>query len=140
MHRRGTCTIIIHMNPAARTVLVVDDEQGIGEMLAEMLRKLGHRSDVKVSGEEAQAALRERDYDAVLCDLRLPGLDGPALYDWMAEVRPHMCTRTAFITADTLSASSHRFLTRAGRPVLEKPFVSADLRQLLSQLAPDPQE
>jgi PAS domain S-box-containing protein len=123
----------------APTVLVVDDEPDIGRMLAEMLRTLGYRSDVKVTGEAAQAALRERDYDAVLCDLRLPGLDGPTLYDWMAEHRPNLCARTAFITADTLSASSHRFLTRAKRPVLEKPFLPADLRQLLSQLLPDRQ-
>jgi len=123
--------------PAALTVLVVDDEPDIGEMLAEMLRKQGHRPEVKASGEAAKAALRERDYDAVLCDLRLPGLDGPALYDWMVEVRPHLCARTAFITADMLSAASHRFLSRAGRPILEKPFVPADLRQLLSQLAPN---
>jgi two-component system NtrC family sensor kinase len=126
--------------PVARTVLVVDDEPDIAEMLAEMLRKLGYRLDVNVSGEAAQAALSERDYDAVLCDLRLPGLDGPALYDWMTEHRPHMCTRTAFITADTLSVSYHRFLARAGRPILEKPFIPADLRQLLLQLLPDQQE
>jgi two-component system NtrC family sensor kinase len=123
----------------APTVLVVDDEADIGQMLAEMLRKLGYCSDVKVTGEAAQAALRERDYDAVLCDLRLPGLDGPTFYDWMAENRPNLCGRTAFITADTLSPSSHRFLTRARRPVLEKPFLPADLRHLLSQLLPDPQ-
>jgi two-component system NtrC family sensor kinase len=122
-----------------QTVLVVDDEPEIGQLLAEMLRKLGHRSDVKVSGEAAQAALMERDYDAVLCDLRLPGLDGPALYDWMAEHRPHLCARTAFITADTLSATSHRFLARAGRPVLEKPFVPTELQKLIAQLLPDPQ-
>ncbi len=123
---------------ASSAVLVVDDEPDIGEMLAEMLRKLGHRPEVKSSGEAAQAALREHDYDAVLCDLWLPGLDGPAPYDWMAEVRPYLCARSAFITADTLSAASHRFLSRAGRPILEKPFVPADLRHLLSQLAPNP--
>ena len=108
-------------------------------MLAEMLQKLGYRFEVKVSGEAAQAALKERDYDVVLCDLRLPGLDGPGLYDWTTEHRPHLCARTAFITADTLSVSSNRFLTRAGRPVLEKPFVPAELRQLLAQLLPDAQ-
>ena len=67
----------------------------------------------------------------------MPGLDGPTLYDWMAEHRPHLCAHTAFITADTLSASSHRFLARAGRPILEKPFVPAELRELLAQLLPD---
>jgi len=127
------------LTPVARTALVVDDEPEIGELLAEMLKKLGLRFEVKVSGEAAQAALMQRDYDVVLCDLRLPGLDGPALYDWIAEHRPHLCSRTAFITADTLGASSRRFLARAGRPVLEKPFVPAELRLLLAQLLPDAQ-
>ncbi len=121
----------------ARTALVVDDEPEIGELLGEMLRKLGYCFEMEVSGEAAQEALMQRDYDVVLCDLRLPGLDGPALYDWMAEHRPHLCARTAFITADTLSASSHRFLARAARPVLEKPFVPAELRELLAQILPD---
>ena len=127
------------LTPVVRTALVVDDEPEIGELLAEMLKKLGLRFEVKVSGEAAQAALMQRDYDVVLCDLRLPGLDGPALYDWIAEHRPHLCSRTAFITADTLGASSRRFLARAGRPVLEKPFVPAELRRLLAQLLPDAQ-
>ncbi len=125
--------------PPARSALVVDDEPEIGALLAEMLQKVGYRIEVKVSGEAAQAALTQRDYDVVLCDLRMPGLDGPALYDWIAEHRPHLCARTAFITADTLSASSHRFLARAGRPILEKPFAPTELRQLLAQLLPDAQ-
>jgi two-component system NtrC family sensor kinase len=120
----------------APTVLVVDDEPDIGGMLAEMLGSLGYRTDVKFSGEAAQAALRERDYDAVLCDLRLPGFDGAALYDWMTEQRPNLSRRTAFITADTLSPSSRRFLKRAGRPVLEKPFLPKDLLQLMAQILP----
>jgi PAS domain S-box-containing protein len=126
----------VPLTPPARTALVVDDEPQIGELLAEMLQKLGYRFEVKASGEAAQATLMQRDYDVVLCDLRLPGLDGPALYDWMAAHRPHLCARTAFITADTLSASSHRFLARAGRPILEKPFVPAELRELLAKLLP----
>jgi PAS domain S-box-containing protein len=122
--------------PVVRTALAVDDEPDIGALLAEMLQKLGYSCDVKTSGEAAQISLMQRDYDVVLCDLRLPGLDGPALYDWMAEQRPHLCARTAFITADTLNVSSHRFLARAGRPVLEKPFLPAELRELLAQLLP----
>jgi two-component system NtrC family sensor kinase len=130
----GATRVPQDVTPPARTALVVDDEQGIGELLAEMLQKLGYRSEVKVSGEAAQAALMQSDYDVVLCDLRMTGLDGPALYDWMTEHRPHLCAHTAFITADTLNVASGRFLARAGRPILGKPFVPEELRQLLAEL------
>jgi two-component system NtrC family sensor kinase len=120
----------------ARTALVVDDEPDVGALLAAVLQKLGYCCEVKTSGEAAQAALQQRDYDVVLCDLRLPGLDGPALYDWMAEHRPHLCARTAFITADTMSAASGRFLARARQPILEKPFVPTELGELLADLLP----
>ena len=125
------------LSEVVRTALIIDDEPEIGRLLAETLHTLSYRAEVVESGEAAQAALGHRDYDVVLCDLRLPGLDGPALYSWMAERRPHLCARTAFITGDTLSASAGRFLARAGRPILEKPFVPAELRRLLAELVPE---
>jgi two-component system NtrC family sensor kinase len=133
----GTPAAQHRRSEVARTALVVDDEPEIGRLLAETLHTLGYGAEVVESGEAAQAALGHRDYDVVLCDLRLPGLDGPALYSWMAERRPHLCARTAFITGDTLSASADRFLARAGRPILEKPFVPAELRRLLAELVPE---
>jgi PleD family two-component response regulator len=54
------------LTPPARTALVVDDEPDIGQLLAEMLQKLGYRIEVTVSGEAAQVALTQRDYDVVL--------------------------------------------------------------------------
>jgi transposase len=101
--------------------------------------ELDYVGGISKCGDRRVRTLLYEAANVVLCDLRLPGLDGPGLYDWMTEHRPHLCARTAFITADTLSASSHRFLARAGRPVLEKPFVPAELRQLLAQLLPDAQ-
>jgi two-component system NtrC family sensor kinase len=125
------------LSEVVRTAVVVDDEPEIARLLAETLHALNYCAEVVESGEAAQAALGHRDYDVVLCDLRLPGLDGPALYSWMAERRPHLCARTAFITGDILSASAGRFLARAGRPILEKPFVPAELRRLLAELVPE---
>src|SRR5262249_56911557 len=94
----GAAGVPSKVTPAMRTALVVDDEPDIGELLAEMLRKLGYRIEVKASGEDAQAALRQRDYDVVFSDLRMPGFDGPAPDASLAEHRPHLCARTAFIT------------------------------------------
>lgn len=66
--------------------------------------------------------------------VRLPGLDGPALYAWISEHQPELAARTAFVTGDTLGQASERFLKEARRPILEKPFLPADVRRLIGEL------
>jgi two-component system NtrC family sensor kinase len=119
-----------------RSALIVDDEPEVGKLLAEMLSAQRFRCDVVSTGEAARALLGQRDYDAILCDLRMPDLDGPALFDWLEVNKPHLCQRTAFVTGDTLGAAASEFLARAGRPIVEKPFVPAELRRLIAELMP----
>jgi two-component system NtrC family sensor kinase len=117
-----------------RSALIVDDEPDVGLVLSEMLSALGMRCDVVTSGETAVERLKARDYDAIICDVRLPGIDGPALYAWIVEHRPYLRARTAFVTGDTLGQASERFLKQALRPLLEKPFLPADARRLIDEL------
>jgi len=120
---------------ARSSVLVVDDEPEIAESIADLLGAEGHAVDVAVGGAEAQARLRGGRYDAVLSDLRMPGLDGPALFAWIEAERPDLARRVAFVTGDTLSAPAVRFLARSGCPFAEKPFTPESLRRLLAEVA-----
>jgi len=119
-----------------RSVLIVDDEPEIGRLLLEMLGAQGYHCDVVGSGEAAQTLLERQDYDAILCDVRMPAVDGPAPFAWLSEQRPHLRERVAFVTGDTLGATAGSFVARLGRPVLEKPFVPAELRRLMAVLVP----
>jgi CheY-like chemotaxis protein len=114
-----------------RRALVVDDEPDLAGMLAEILRPLGYRCDLAGTGAEAQRLLMGRDYDVILCDLRMPDIDGGALYAWMEGVRPHLCARTVFVTGDTLGQATSDVLARSNRPVIEKPFLPETVRQLV---------
>lgn len=114
--------------------LVIDDEPDLGDALAEMLRDEGYAVDVTRSGEEAKRLIAEHSYDAILSDLRMPGVDGPALMDWVEDEHPALLSRLAFVTGDTLGPTAARFLERARRPTLEKPFDLAGLRRLLLEL------
>jgi PAS domain S-box-containing protein len=120
-----------------RVALIVDDEMDVGLVLSEMLAAHGMRCSVVTSGEAAVECLKQQDYDLVVSDVRLPGIDGPALYAWIAQHRPHLCARTAFVTGDTLGQASERFLTDARRPLLEKPFLPADVWRLIDELLTD---
>ncbi|SEJ66922.1 PAS domain S-box-containing protein [Sphingomonas sp. OV641] len=116
------------------SALVVDDDRDVGEALAELLADEGYDVELACSGQEAKTRLCQRRYDAVLSDLRMPDMDGRALFDWMTDQLPDQLARLAFVTGDTLGASSRSFLARAGRPVLEKPYDMESLRGLLHAL------
>ena len=118
-----------------RTALVVDDEREVGEAMAEFLEAEGFVVTTVEDGAGAKAALMGGIFDAIFCDLRMPDIDGPALFDWACQAIPGIAERFVFVTGDTLGEAAARFLERADRPVLEKPFSRDSLRQALRFLA-----
>lgn len=62
--------------PAKSSILIVDDESGIRESLTEVLRDEGYATEAARDGEECLTALSGRQFDIVLLDIWLPGMDG----------------------------------------------------------------
>jgi two-component system NtrC family sensor kinase len=114
-------------------LLVVDDEPGITRVLARLLRREGHEVDTALHGQQALRMIQEQDYDLVLCDLRMPELDGPSLYRHLMDNKPHYLRRFIFLTGDTLSPEAGAFLNQADVPCLVKPFSAAQGRQAVRQ-------
>ena len=117
-----------------RRALVIDDEAEIAESLADFLSLEGFACDIAIGGPAAKARLVHGDYDLVVSDLRMPDLDGPALYAFARTERPDLATRMGFATGDTLGAAAARFLAEVQRPVLEKPFMPEAVRRFLDQM------
>jgi PAS domain S-box-containing protein len=123
---------------SARTLraIIVDDEVEIAKLIAEALVRKGYRADLASSGLEAQVLIAEAgDYDAVICDLRMPDMDGPALFHWIKAHHPALVERMLFVTGDALGPAAGRFLAESGRPFLEKPFTPADVARLIAGFA-----
>ena len=106
----------------AARILVVDDEPEVGQMLIDILERDGYRVDRANSGREALSRLRTSKVDLILSDLRMPDLDGPALYRELAAQRPELLSRIVFMTGDTLSGDMTGFLSETGVRLLEKPL------------------
>jgi PAS domain S-box-containing protein len=128
-------------NASARRAVVVDDEPEIALLLADAMRRAGFACAIAIGGREGQAliAADPAGWDAVVCDLRMPDLDGPALYRWIAATYPPLAHRVLFVTGDALGPVAGRFLAESGRPVLEKPFTASELARLVAQFPPRPQ-
>ncbi len=118
-----------------KTILVVDDEPDVAELLAEALLLDGHRVDTANSGAAALDRLAERSYDLVFSDMKMPGMSGVELYDEVARRRPGLERRIIFVTGDTLNPLTKRFLDRTGAPSLSKPFGLDAVRRLVPQHA-----
>jgi signal transduction histidine kinase/ActR/RegA family two-component response regulator len=116
-----------------KAILIVDDEEGISKGLAYLFRRDGHQVDTAANGHFALARLQEREYDLILCDLRMPELDGPGLYRALEFHAPHLLCRFIFLTGDTLSPEAQTFLTQTGATRLNKPFRAAEIRRVVQQ-------
>jgi len=117
----------------ARRILVVDDEPDVAETIAEILEIAGHDVEIANGGLAGLEALRQRDFDLIVSDLRMPDLDGRGLWERAENLRPGLSGRFLFITGDTLSPLAREFLVDGARPHLEKPIVPADLRHAVAE-------
>jgi signal transduction histidine kinase/ActR/RegA family two-component response regulator len=116
------------------SVLVVDDEADVAELIREILERDGHAVDHVLSGEAALEGLARRAYTLVLTDLNMPGLGGRGFYEAAARQSPALAHRIAFVTGDTMSPSVRDFLDGAGCLYLEKPIAPAELRALVRRM------
>jgi two-component system NtrC family sensor kinase len=115
------------LEPAAARVLVVDDEPQVAELMRDVLESAGYDVAVAESGAVALELLREARFDAIVSDLRMPDMDGPALWRAVLERYAALASRVVFVTGDTLSPGAREFLHETGRPYIEKPFMPPDL-------------
>ncbi|MFQ5524595.1 MAG: ATP-binding protein, partial [Acidimicrobiia bacterium] len=117
--------------PRGKTILVVDDEAEIAGLLAEMLRADGHQVETAADGAVALVRLQERTYEVILCDVRMPELDGPGLYRELERCHPGLRERVIFITGDELGPETREFLEVTRAPRLGKPFDRQDVRRAI---------
>ena len=108
-------------------VLVVDDEAEIADLMRAVLEGAGFDVATAESGAVALELLAEARFDAIVSDVRMPDLDGAALWRAVRARHPHLAQRMLFVTGDTLSPQARQVLEESGCASLDKPFVNADL-------------
>jgi CheY-like chemotaxis protein len=139
---RGTawCSVPAGMGEGARRVLVVDDDRLLGETLRMMIADFATFDlaqeiavDVVTSGREAQRIL-EGDaafYNAVICDLSMPGVDGLTLYEGLITRGSPLARRFVLVTGGAFTPAPAAAIERHALPYLQKPFDSAKLAETL---------
>jgi signal transduction histidine kinase len=112
-------------------ILVIDDEPVVCLSLARVLKGEGVVETVGSAREAlARIASGER-FDVLLCDLMMPGMDAPALYDELCKVAPAQAKRMVFMTGGAFTARARDFLARSPNARVDKPFDVCSLRALV---------
>jgi len=115
-------------------VLVVEDEPTVAQLVADVLEEEGHEVETVLDSREGLEQARRKTYDLLMCDLRMPRLDGRALYETLLRSGTDLRGRVIFITGDTLSPRTLDFLEKNDLPYLAKPFLVEELKAAVSRV------
>lgn len=115
-------------------ILVVEDEPTVAQLIADVLREEGHQVEAVLDSQEGLTRISRTHYDLVICDLRMPRLDGPAFYNALVSAGSPVQNRIIFVTGDTLAARTLEFLEGHNRPYLAKPFLVEELKLAVNRM------
>jgi DNA-binding response OmpR family regulator len=113
-----------------RTILVVDDEKNIRLTLRESLKAIDMDVDTAVNGEEALERARQKSYDLVLLDLKMPGMDG---IEVLRRLREFSTTAAVIVlTAHGTVESAVEAMKLGAVDFLQKPFAPQEIRDIVA--------
>jgi CheY-like chemotaxis protein len=119
---------------------VVDDETFLLECLVDALSAWGVEVTSSARGDDAIQQLEVGSFDVIVCDIRMPGMSGMDLFDWLKTQRPAMMRRILYTTGDAFDEKTREFLEAGQLPYLGKPFDLKQLKQSLELLLETPVE
>ncbi|MGB6266060.1 MAG: ATP-binding protein [Candidatus Acidiferrales bacterium] len=118
----------------AGRIIIVEDEPTVAQLIVDVLHEAGHHAQAFLDSQEALTRLSRERFDLVICDLRMPRLDGPAFYEALVRSGSPLQHHIIFITGDTLSPRTLEFLEGRGLPYLGKPFLVEELNLAVNRL------
>lgn len=113
------------------TVLVVDDEAGMRETLADILADAGYEVASADNGKAALEALSHDRFDVVVMDIRMPGMDGVTVLQKIGPPPPQVIMMTAYAVEDRLQEA----VESKAFAVVHKPFGVPHLLRLVENAA-----
>jgi CheY-like chemotaxis protein len=115
-------------------VLVVEDEPTVAQLIADVLRDEGFEVETLLDGRDATDRVSRGRFDLIVCDMKMPSLDGQSLYESLAPTRQALQERFLFVTGDVMGAKTQAFLTKNQIPHLAKPFRVEELLEKVHQV------
>jgi PAS domain S-box-containing protein len=117
---------------ARARVLVIDDEKPIARVIKDVLKH--HDVTLAESGEQGHALAASNEFACIVCDLLMPDLSGPDLYDRLRADGRGIERRIVFMTGGAFAPRARAFLASVPNPCLDKPFSLATIEATVEQV------
>lgn len=115
-------------------ILIIDDDEYLRDVMKDILEEF-YEVDIAESGDQAITKITSsNEYNVILTDIRMPGIDGPTLYSWVKNHYPGLEKRMIFTTGDTYDPETNKFLDSIGNIYISKPFYVDDLRKVVKKM------
>ena len=118
---------------ANQSILIVDDEDHITELIDSVLSGSGYETACMNDGGPAIDVLKKKEYDILICDLHMPGTSGRDVLEWVRSNRPNI--RTLLLSGDVSRKETEEFAKSCGAQFLSKPFNISELRKAVQRLS-----
>lgn len=115
-------------------ILILDDQETVGELLAEMIRLIGHEPVLITDPQRALEHIEDEQFDAILSDYRMPEMNGQQFFRAAVAIRPETEQRIIFLSGDLMNEETNEFLTTSGLPYIRKPFHLAKVEKALADI------
>ena len=119
-----------------KRVLVVEDDEAVSHMIAQILRAEGYESTAAAEGRSALAMLRSNPFDMVILDVMLPGMDGISILKSIREEPALNGVPVLMLSAKTDDATTWAGWRAGCDYYMTKPFDPDELLTILKRLEP----
>lgn len=117
-----------------KRILAVENDELVRSFLEDGLVMAGYDVDTAGNGHEALQKIDQEDYDLIICDMRMPELDGAGLCRALAGRSPQTLAHLVFLTTSDSLDANEAFLAESGVPVLTKPIDLDDLHSVVGRM------
>ena len=114
--------------------LLVDDDSQMIDILSKYFATEGCYTEKAPDGKLALEKMNNTPFDFILCDVKMPGMDGVTFYQQLKGIGSPYLDKVIFITGDTMSHEILEFLKSINNPLLNKPFGLDDVKEAIRRL------
>jgi signal transduction histidine kinase len=114
-------------------ILVIDDEPGVQDFLADFLTSMGHKVDTASDAPEGMKKIAANGHDLIISDMKMPNGSGVDIYKTTLQKNPRLARRIIFTTGDGASAETLRFLKETGNEIVAKPYRIEEIERAIAR-------